>query len=138
MPPGRGDVILEYSRIFAPATFALFCVALQVGIGEISKGTFRSDFCTLVSGVLAANDRGFGLERSFPSVEDRECWELSERNSAHPPFDSAFPYETLYAVVGNAKGESLELIIADENLTVTGDSNSFDESLRDIGHVDVM
>jgi len=113
-------------------------VPLQIRVREISERAFRADFCTLVGGVLAANDSSLCFKCGLSRVEHRERRKLSESDSAHPSFDSAFPYETLGARVRDAKGEALQLIISDEDLTVLGDSNCFDESLGDIGHVDAM
>ena len=138
MAPSRGHVIFKHSLVFSPASFALFRVALDVGVLEVSERAFGSNFCALLGRVFAVDDRSFCLKRGLAGVEDRKRRKLAESDSTNPAFDSPFPYETLGAGIGDAKRETFKLIIADEDLTVRGDSNCFDESLGDLGDVDAM
>jgi hypothetical protein len=119
-------VIFKHSLVFSPASFALFRVAFDVGVLEISERAFRSNFCALLGGVFAADDRSFCLKRGLAGGEDSKRRKLAESDSTHSAFDSPFPYETPRAGIGDAKREAFKLIIADEDLTVRGDSNCFD------------
>jgi hypothetical protein len=138
MTPSGGHVVFEHGVVLSPASFALFRVALQVGVFQIPERVFRSDFCSLLGRVFAADDGGFYLKRGLSSVEDGERRKLTESDSTYPTSHAAFPYEAFGAAIGDAKREPFESIIADEDLAALRDSKCLDKSLGNIGHVDAM
>lgn len=84
-------MIFKHSLVFSPASFALFRVALDVGVLEVSERAFRSNFCPLLGRVFAVDDRNFCLKRGLAGVEDTKRRKLAESDSTNPALDSPFP-----------------------------------------------